>query len=332
MPLSVTHTEYVKSKIFLSCGQRPGEKAVALKLGKLLENRGFDVYIAIDVQTILEINAGIIHELKDSDYYLFVNFVREPVDGGHRGSLFSNQELAIAYALGFERILVINQDGIRPEGMLAYIGVNSETFHDFGDCCDVVERALDRSRWTNDYSRRLRAGTLRFSDEMIAYGGLAGRFLYLDIRNNRPDIAALEATAKLTELSCAAPPAWQRSRIRSPLKATGRPGFSHTIFPRSHEAFDLLCVGSFSRPDLQWQVPALSGALVPSPTAYEEPGVFLNSALDVVGSQRLPLALGVWHLRYQFFAIGFPILQVQIELTLPNWNEPSARVLSEEII
>jgi hypothetical protein len=133
MPLSVTHTEYVKSKIFLSCGQRPGEKAVALKLGKLLENRGFDVYIAIDVQTILEINAGIIHELKDSDYYLFVNFVREPVDGGHRGSLFSNQELAIAYSLGFERILVINQDGIRPEGMLAYIGVNSETFHDFGD-------------------------------------------------------------------------------------------------------------------------------------------------------------------------------------------------------
>jgi hypothetical protein len=322
----------MNSKVFLSCGQRPGEKEVALKVGKLLENRGFEVYIAIDVQTILEINADIIRELKDSDYYLFINFVREPIDGGHRGSLFSNQELAIAYALGFERILVINQDGIRPEGMLAYIGVNSEFFHDFIDCCDVVERALDRSRWTNDYSRRLRADTLRFSNEIIAYGGLAGRFLYLDIRNNRPDIAALEATAKLTEYSSADPQAWQRSRFRSPLKATGRPGFSHTIFPKSHEAFDLLCVGSFSRPDLQWRVPALSGALVPSPTAYEEPGVFLNSALDVVGSQRLPVALGVWLLRYQFFAIGFPVLQVCIELTLPNWSEPSARLISEEVI
>jgi hypothetical protein len=322
----------MKSKVFLSCGQRPGEKEVALKVGKLLENRGFDVYIAIDVQTILEINAGIIRELKGSDCHLFVNFIREPINGGHRGSLFSNQELAIAYALGFERILVINQDGIRPEGMLAYIGVNSETFHDFGDCCDVVERALDRSRWTNDYSRRLHGGTLRFSDEMIAYGGLAGRFLYLDIRNNRPDIAALEAIAKMTEYSSADPLAWQRSRIRSPLKATGRPGFSRTIFPNSHEAFDLLCVGSFIRPDIQRQVPALSGALVPSPTAYELPGVFLNSALDVVGSQRLPLALGVWLLRYQFFAIDFPVLQVCIELTLPNWNEPSARVISEEVI
>jgi hypothetical protein len=37
---------------------------------KLLEGRGFNVYVAIDVQTILEINAGIIRELKDSDYYL----------------------------------------------------------------------------------------------------------------------------------------------------------------------------------------------------------------------------------------------------------------------
>jgi len=322
----------MKSKVFLSCGQRAGEKDVALKVGKLLETRGFDVYIAIDVQTILEINTGIIRELKDSDCYLFVNFVREPISGGYRGSLFSNQELAIAYALGFERILVINQDGIRPEGMLAYIGINSETFHDFGDCCAVVERALDRARWTNDYSRRLRAGTLRFSKEIIAYGGLTGRFLYLDIRNNRPDIAALEATAKLTEYSSADPQKWQRSRIRSPLKATGRPGHSHTIFPKSHEAFDLLCVGSFSRPDLQWQVPALSGALVPSTIVHGESGVFLNSALDVVGSQSLPLDLGVWLLRYQFFAINFPVLQVCIELTLPNWNEPRAKLVLEEVV
>jgi hypothetical protein len=98
----------MKSKVFVSCGQRPDEIEVARKVGNLLEGRGFKVYIAIDVQTILEINTGIIRELKDSDCYLFVNFRREQIGGEHRGSLFSNQELAIAYALGFERILVIN--------------------------------------------------------------------------------------------------------------------------------------------------------------------------------------------------------------------------------
>jgi hypothetical protein len=57
----------MRSKVFLSCGQRPDEKDIARSVGKLLEKRGFDVYIAIDVQTILEINAGIIRELKNSD-------------------------------------------------------------------------------------------------------------------------------------------------------------------------------------------------------------------------------------------------------------------------
>ena len=92
----------VRSRVFLSCGQRREEKEIAGKIAELLENRGFDVYIAIDVQTILEINSGIICELKNSDCYLFVNFRRDPIPNGHQGSLFSNQELAIAFSLGFE--------------------------------------------------------------------------------------------------------------------------------------------------------------------------------------------------------------------------------------
>jgi hypothetical protein len=322
----------MKSKVFLSCGQRPDEKDVARKVGELLEKRGFDVYIAIDVQTILEINTGIIRELKGSDYYLFVNFCRERIGVDYRGSLFSNQELAIAYALGFERILVINQKGIRPEGMLGYIGVNTETFDSFKDCCATVERALDRSGWTTDYSRRLSAGGLRFSDEVIRCGGLAGRFLYLDIRNNRPDIAALEATGRLSGFARSGQ-TLEQSRIRSPLKATGRPGFSHTIFPKSHEAFDLLCVGIYGEPvGLGRFAPPASGSFVGSALMQGEQGVFLNTALDVVGPQRLLTTPGIWVLHYEFFAIGFPLLSVLIELTLENWSEPRAKILKHEIV
>jgi len=191
----------MKSRVFVSCGQRSNdEKGVARRICELLEGRGFSTYLAIDVQTILEINAGIIRELKNCDCYLFVNFRRERIGEAegknlYRGSLFSNQELAIAYSLGFERLLIINQDAVNPEGLLRYIGINTETFCDHNDCLAVVERALDRAGWTADYSRRLRAGNLRFDDRMFKFGTLAGWFLYLDIYNHRPDIAALEATA-----------------------------------------------------------------------------------------------------------------------------------------
>jgi hypothetical protein len=186
----------MRSRVFVSCGQNGSdERKLAGKVGNLLLKRGFDVYVAIDVQTILEINTGIIRELKNSDCYLFVNFRRDRIgDNLYRGSLFSNQELAIAYAFGFERILVINQEGVLPEGMLRYIGINTETFLDSDNCSATVERALDRSGWTPHYSRRLRADGLRFSDQLIRYGTLVGRFLYIDIHNGRPDIAAGAAT------------------------------------------------------------------------------------------------------------------------------------------
>jgi len=175
----------------------------------------------------------------------------------------------------------------------------------------------------------LRGDRLRFENAPIRYGNLLGRFLYIDILNNRPDIAALETTARLSEFGTAGQ-TLQPSRIRSPLKATARPGFSHTIFPKSHEAFDLLCVGAYSsQGGPSFVVPPLSGALVGS-VVCGEPGVFLNTALDVVAPPRLPITLGVWHLRYDFFAIDFPVLSVLVELTISDWNQPSAKLLSQE--
>ena len=68
----------VKSKVFVSCGQHSeSERAVARDIRLLLERLGFAVYVAVDVQTVLEINQRIIGELKNSDYYLFINFCRD---------------------------------------------------------------------------------------------------------------------------------------------------------------------------------------------------------------------------------------------------------------
>ena len=327
----------MRSRVFVSCGQRDEEeKDAARQIGKLLEGRGFDVYLAIDVQTLLEINTRIIRELKNSDCYLFVNFCRDPIAGGHRGSLFSNQELAVAYAMNFEQILVINQNGIRAEGLLGYIGVNTETFAGFADCCDVVSRALDRAKWTPDYSRRLSASGLRFEATPIRYTGsfgtILGRFLYMDINNQRPDIAALEATARLSRFGRAGE-GMQPSPIRSPLKATARHGFAHTIFPKSHEAFDLLVVGAYVQPSggLMY-VPSTSGAVEGTDPGFLEEGVYLNTALDVASPPQLPIYPGVWHLHYDFFAIDFPLLSVAVEVDLCDRHGPKAKIIAQETL
>src|SRR5436309_9891711 len=51
----------VKSKVFVSCGQHTAtERQVAKDVCALPERLGFQPYLAINVQTIAEINAGIL--------------------------------------------------------------------------------------------------------------------------------------------------------------------------------------------------------------------------------------------------------------------------------
>ena len=263
----------------------------------------------------------------DCDCYLLVNFRRERIGDNHyRGSLFSNQEFAIAYALGFEKLLIVNQHGIKQEGMLRYIGVNSRTFQDHNDCVAVVLGEIERAGWDASYSRRLFADGIRFSDRVLQYRGqtspqvLYGWFLYLNIRNGRPDVAALEATARLAGFRGPGRE-FTPSAVRSPLKATGRPGFSHTIFPRSHEVFDALVVGY----DLQ-----SLGQVI---DVHQPPKVLLNSAFDVHWSMPLPVSPGLCHFRFEIFAISFPLLVVNVELEVPEaWSEaapPVARIESQ---
>jgi hypothetical protein len=146
------------NRVFISCGQATDEeRRIAQEICALVRRIGFDAYLAIEAQTLLDINSGIIGELKASDYYLLINFCRDPLLRGNRGSLFSNQELAIAYALGFKRLLILNQAGVADEGMLRYIGINTERFDGYGDCVDVVARAVQKAAWKPGYSRLLRA-------------------------------------------------------------------------------------------------------------------------------------------------------------------------------
>jgi hypothetical protein len=223
--------------------------------------------------------------------------------------------------------------------MLGCLASNTEEFEKFDDCLAVVDRAIGRADWANTYSRRLSASGLKFSEELITYGQLGGHFLYIDVHNHRSDIAALETTGRLSAYSAKGMP-FQPSGVRSPLKATGRPGFSHTIFPSSYEAFDLLCVGWWMpQAALPKNVQSIGSPMTTiAPEQHQrlhlemaDRRVYLNTALDVRPLSSLPITQGTWLLKFEFFAIDFPLLSVAIELTIEASDPPSARLTDLDV-
>jgi len=254
--------------------------------------------------------------LKNSDCYLFINFRRERIGDCYRGSLFSNQEFAIAYSLGFDKIIVVNQKGVKPEGMLAYIGCNTKSFVTYDKCLAAVEDALDHSGWDPGFSRRLFAENVRFEQHTyIHFTGelMNGRFLSLDIANRRADMAALETSGRLVGFRRPGEKSW---RPRSPdhrslLKASGRAAFSQTVFPGSSETFTLVFMGRLTS------------------SVRSADGVYLVSAIDLNPNNPLPLDPGEWELLYQFYAIEFPPLCVEVSLRYGTFADATAVLLRQ---
>ena len=59
--------------------------------------------------------------------------------------------------------------------------------------------------------------------------------------------------------------------------------------------------------------------------------MYLNTALDVRPLPSLPIAQGMWLLKFEFFAIDFPLLTVIVELTIEADTLPLARLADSDI-
>jgi hypothetical protein len=283
------------AKVFISCGQAsPEERSVAQSLSAWFVSQGFLPYVAIETQSILDLNAGIVGELRTSDYYVFVNFRREKIRQGYRGSLFTNQELAMAYALGFEHMLLLNQKGVNREGVIQFMVSNTPEFVAHVDVLHFVQVAVAAARWRPDYTRHLDVAGHDFSS--FGYTDHTGTrhvlALHVRIRNSRSDIGAVDAILRLSGLTDPDGHAVE-SPDKSRLKARGRPGYSQTIWPRSEGCYDLLAVDKSSQTK-----------------------VYLHSELDVLPRNPIITRPGRWFLDYEVFSQGFPRLAFRVELEL----------------
>jgi hypothetical protein len=193
----------LKAKVFISCGQRRDseEVEVARAIAKVLEDLGFDPYMAIQEQTLRGLRENIFCQLTTSEYFLFVDFPREKFadNSERRGSLFSHQELAIASYLDLP-VIAFQQKGVKQlDGMLGILQANAITFDDAKKLPEMVRQEVNKAGWRADWKNALviRRDPAEFDDARIVnqLGQPNARFFHLTVANLNPYKPAVNCTA-----------------------------------------------------------------------------------------------------------------------------------------
>lgn len=285
-------------KVFISCGQHtPQECQIAQDIATWLQGQGFSPYVAIKAQSIQDVNAGIIGHLRDSDYYIFIDFEREKLSSGRsRGSLFTNQELAIAYVMGFDQVLFLRHRNVRLEGIAAYILSNAKEFDDPNDILAIIKNEVPIRSWSPSYSRHLIVKSSQWYPQAIFYGDhttLHGQqrweqVFHVRIHNCRHDKGAIQTTACLSSITNQVGNRWESPDLND-LKWAGQIGYARTIRPDDPEQIDAFALD-----------------------ANHLTHVYLHSAADVIPRQPILTAPGVYVLHYQVFSQEFPNIRLNL--------------------
>jgi hypothetical protein len=297
------NAEAMACKVFVSCGQRDHERNVAKLIEKLLRDKfNLKPYLAFRTQSLEDIMT-ITEELRSSDYYLFVDFLRKGQSAQDLPcSLFTHQELALAHYLGFRDMIALQQTGAPLEGFLKYVLSNPEYLDTDADLLEKIEALVRGRKWSSDYSRHLVFSELQ-TDGPFVYQDQTGshtmKVWNAKIENRRPDAAAVKAVCILSGLESADKPIPFTDRAY--LKWCGQATYENTILPQNFGIVTLCSVHQ------------------------DEPGLFLVSARDAV--PRLPIVQtnGEYRLHFKAFSEGFPLLEFSVDFHL-RWEKPTLSV------
>lgn len=296
--MALTGTVMV-GRVFISCGQRRGrEQEITHQIQELLmETFQLESYVAINIQGFNDI-MRITDELKRSDYYLFIDFLRRNACFLKRNtnnlpiSLFTHQELALAHNIGFTEMIALREKGAPIDGFLRYIQSNPVEFDGDEDLLTKVEDLVRARGWERNYSRNLvlqeispRYGPFVYADHS---GMHAECVWHARIQNRRPDVAAVNTVCILDSISDGSTN--QESHDRSNLKWARQIGYERTIFPLDYGLIDVISI------------------------RQDEEGLFLHSALDISPRDPIVNRSGKYILNFKVFSQNFPVLQFSIEV------------------
>ena len=194
------------TKIFVSCGQRTEqERKIAEALQAKLRSLAYETYVAIEEQTTEALADNIFRNLSTSEYFLFIDFRREKVagdDGGtfYRGSLFSNQELALAKFLRLE-ILPFREKEVKSEGIVPFIQLNPTIFDDREELVEIVVNKV-RNQWKTGWKNELALERSRTPYVEAIHIPLRkrGRWYHVTVKNRHYRRLAQHCTAYLEKV------------------------------------------------------------------------------------------------------------------------------------
>jgi hypothetical protein len=199
----------LKSKVFISCGQNSdNEKIIAIEIDKRINSLGYETYLAIEQHSLKGLKENIFNNLIDSEYFLFIDFRREKlqdVEGnssGFRGSLYTNQELAIATLLEKDVIAYQNESIKNSDGMLGSIQLNAIKFSDddIRDLPEKIESKIIEQGWSNHWKNKLQASVSPSFMVVKQYDNIDGTFYHLKVENLHKDKIARNCTATIKSI------------------------------------------------------------------------------------------------------------------------------------
>lgn len=279
-------------KVFISCGQRPPmERSIAEQVAKILEDKfKLTPYLAFKIQGLKDI-MKIVDELKSSDYFLFIDFHREEKGDSLICSMFTHQELALAFHLGFDEVIALQHETVQSTGFLSYIQANPEKFKDEKELLEKIERMVRERKWSKEYSRNLviagihKLGPLSYGDHTgsnVEYAWQAR------IENKRSDRAAVSTVAILDRIEKNNKPV--ECIDRTHLKWAGQMGYSRTILPTDFGDIDIFSI------------------------RLNQKGIYLHSSRDITPRTPIIDENGNYKLYYKVFSDTFPLLEFVVNL------------------
>ena len=241
------------AKVFISSGQRDGEKDISIRISRKLEKLGFDPYIAVNEQTLRGLKENIFKEIETSEYFIFIDFIREKIINGstteHRGSLFSHQELALASYLDLP-IIALQEVGVKKlDGLIGFLQTNSINFTSRKNLPGLVIRNVNKRGWSSCWKNQLSINidnenyvdTNVFENNNPSDKRIPCRFFHLTVYNEHYSKLAINCYAyieKIFKLPNREPVPFEGAEI----KWKGYPYPNATIAPRSKRKFDAFWV------------------------------------------------------------------------------------------
>lgn len=180
------------------------EFTIAKQIAEELEKLGFEPYIALEQQTLQGVKEAIFKKLENVEYFLFVDFRRERLyDEGdsnllseeYRGSLFSNQELAVATFQGYD-VLAFQEEGVKKtDGILRFVQANCIQFSDRKSLPSLVAEKVKERKWNPNWRNELifERENEEFEDERVPWAD--GRWFPIKIINQHKDRFARQCVA-----------------------------------------------------------------------------------------------------------------------------------------